>query len=421
MAGIRSITVAGFKSIRRAQTIELRPLTILAGANNSGKSSIMQPLLLLKQTLEAPFDPGPLRLDGPNVPIDSVNEVLHCGAGKPVGRFSVEVALANYDACSLEFRGSSRKGIEIAAMIARNARGMDARVSPAMTGQALHRVLKADVARRTRDRGIRWSVVRQRCFLNLEAQPANGLAWLVWDGAIVAANVGSQIERMLHVPGSRPKPARVHGIGAVGDKFPGAFTDYVAGVIDRWQGVRPDKLRELGEGMARLALTSRVEARRVGGSGVEILVAASPQGLLNLANVGLGVSQALPAMVALLTAEADDLVYLEEPEIHLHPRAQSAMASVLADAARRGVIVVAETHSSLLLRGVQTLVAKGELKPELVKLHWFQRRAPDGCTRVHSTDLDDKGAFGDWPEDFDDVSWDAAREYLDAVESASVR
>ena len=41
------------------QTIEIRPLTLLAGANSSGKSSMMQPLLLLKQTLEAPYDPGP--------------------------------------------------------------------------------------------------------------------------------------------------------------------------------------------------------------------------------------------------------------------------------------------------------------------------------------------------------------------------
>ena len=53
--GITRITVGGFKSIVEEQSIEVRPLTILAGANSSGKSSIMQPLLLLKQTLEAPY------------------------------------------------------------------------------------------------------------------------------------------------------------------------------------------------------------------------------------------------------------------------------------------------------------------------------------------------------------------------------
>ncbi|MFP4415068.1 AAA family ATPase, partial [Coleofasciculus sp.] len=56
--GITRISVQGFKSLYDECSIEIRPLTILAGANSSGKSSIMQPLLLMKQTLEATYDPG---------------------------------------------------------------------------------------------------------------------------------------------------------------------------------------------------------------------------------------------------------------------------------------------------------------------------------------------------------------------------
>lgn len=55
---ISTLSVAGFKSIVDEQTIEIRPLTLLAGANSSGKSSMIQPLLLLKQTLEAHTIPG---------------------------------------------------------------------------------------------------------------------------------------------------------------------------------------------------------------------------------------------------------------------------------------------------------------------------------------------------------------------------
>src|ERR1700684_1259390 len=69
--GITRIAVEGFKSIAQRQEIEIAPLTILAGANSSGKSSIMQPLLMLKQTLEATYDPGPLKIDGPNVTFTS--------------------------------------------------------------------------------------------------------------------------------------------------------------------------------------------------------------------------------------------------------------------------------------------------------------------------------------------------------------
>src|SRR5713101_6998877 len=75
-SGITQLTVSGFKSINREQSIEIRPLTILAGANSSGKSSMMQPLLLLKQTLEATYDPGALLLNGPNVRFTSIEQLL---------------------------------------------------------------------------------------------------------------------------------------------------------------------------------------------------------------------------------------------------------------------------------------------------------------------------------------------------------
>lgn len=58
--GIRAVQVRGFKSLVDECAIEIRPLTLLAGANSSGKSSILQPILMLKQTLEATFDPGVL-------------------------------------------------------------------------------------------------------------------------------------------------------------------------------------------------------------------------------------------------------------------------------------------------------------------------------------------------------------------------
>ncbi len=138
--------------------------------------------------------------------------------------------------------------------------------------------------------------------------------------------------------------------------------------------------------------------------------------LVNIADVGFGVSQSLPVLVALIVAEPGQVVYLEQPEMHLHPRAQRRLAHVLADAANRGVIVVAETHGSLLLREVQTLVATGRLPTDKVKLHWFQRQE-EGRTVVTSADLDENGAYGDWPEDFDEVELNADQAYLDAVEN----
>src|SRR5947199_7638151 len=103
--GITRITIGGFKSISQEQSIEIRPLTVLAGANSSGKSSIMQPLLLLKQTLEASYDPGALRLDGPNVRFTSAEQFLsHVGHGKHTDIFSVGIKAGNEVSLTTWFR-----------------------------------------------------------------------------------------------------------------------------------------------------------------------------------------------------------------------------------------------------------------------------------------------------------------------------
>jgi predicted ATPase len=208
--------------------------------------------------------------------------------------------------------------------------------------------------------------------------------------------------------------------------FPGTFEKYVASVIAQWQTERDSEaLEALNCAVEHLGLTWTVTAEPITHAQVQLKVGRLPHGkpgdasdLVNIADVGFGVSQTLPVIVALLVARPGQAVYLEEPELHLHPRAQICMGKLIAEAAIRGVRVIVETHSSLLLRAIQTLVAKGEISPDLVKLHWFTRHE-DGSTEVHSADLDTDGAFGDWPEDFDETAIAAERDYLDAAEARS--
>jgi predicted ATPase len=141
--------------------------------------------------------------------------------------------------------------------------------------------------------------------------------------------------------------------------------------------------------------------------------------LVNIADVGLAVSQVLPVLVALILAHPNQLVHIEQPELHLHPRAQWKLAQLLAEAANRGVRLVIETHSSLLLQGILTCVARGTITPNNVALHWFTRNE-DGVTRVTTADLDARGRFGDWPADFDNVELAASNDYLDAMETKSM-
>ena len=119
-------------------------------------------------------------------------------------------------------------------------------------------------------------------------------------------------------------------------------------------------------------------------------------------------------------APPGSMVAIEEPETHLHPKAQRALADIFAQAATRQATVIVETHSLIFVRAVQTLVAKDQLKKELVKLHWVERDAK-GDTTVTTRELDAAGAYGDWPQDFEETEMQSEMDYIAAAEAVLLR
>lgn len=443
---ITRVTVGGFKSIQQEQSIEIRPLTLLAGANSSGKSSMMQPLLLLKQTLDATYDPGPLLLDGPNAQFTSVEQFLSLQAdGHRADGFSVGIldTLGMGIATRIGLDSGRKLRVERTAF---QDGGREAVVQPGMPQEDLQAALEQFrpglwqyLETIPGEQARQLAVAQQRCFLDVvvqskDARPprvpggqgADPNGSIRWMRESVPAE--DHIPSVIHVPGLRRNVERACPVGGLGSgdavRYPGTFEHYVASIIADWQDdYRSRRLEGLNRDLELLGLTWAVAAKPSGDSAVELRVGRLPhrqtdgaKDMVSIADVGFGVSQVLPVLVALRVAVPGQLVYLEQPELHLHPRAQSALAQVLGDAARRGVHVVAETHSSLLLLAVQTLVAEGKLSPSLVKLHWFTR-GEDGSTGIISGDLDESGAFGEWPEDFGDVEAQAESRYLDAAEA----
>lgn len=231
------------------------------------------------------------------------------------------------------------------------------------------------------------------------------------------------ILNVIHVPGWRGNPERTFPATGTGPMFPGVFWRYTASIISALADEKSGTLlKDLNDDLRILNLTHSVKATAIDDSQIEIQVSRFKEPVpkqkddfISIADVGLGVSYSLPVVPTLRMAKPGQLVYIEQPEIHLHPKAQVAMAQLLVNAANRGVRVVIETHSSLLLLGVQSLVAEGKISPDKIKLHWFTRNDKDGSTAIHSGDLDEAGRFGDWPEDFDDVALQSQQRYLDAA------
>jgi hypothetical protein len=415
---LSALQVQGFKSLRDCTKVTFAALTVLAGANSSGKSSLMQPLLLLKQTFDPAYDPGPLWLGGPNVIFSDTSQIFWQAFDHREHRFTVGLLTPGWNV-EIAFEENGEQPEASPLRVARciwGSKGVNLALTPDMSLDEIEKASK----------GLHYatspwrpnSVRRYRAFLALahvsnsdvqfELGPWSDLPYL--------------FRNVIHVPGLRGNPERTYKRIPSSEVFPGLFQDYVASVIARWQQEESEALQQTCEELSWLGLTDRVRARSMSATELELRVGRlmgqtnTVLDMVNIADVGFGVSQALPMVVALSVARPGQIVYIEQPETHLHPRAQVALADLLARAVRRGVQVVIETHSELLLLSIQRLVASGELAPDVIALHWFQRD-DEGVTRVTPAELDKDGAFGEWPVDFADVSVKAMRDYLDAVTS----
>ena len=422
---ITKISVRGFKSIAEECKIDIRPLTILAGANSSGKSSIMQPLLMLKQTLEARYDPGPLLIDGPNVEFTEANQFFSTlsNEGKAF-RFYIQIDVGNPDSfysVRTTF-GKEETGIAILEMATEAKSKEDKtpsphfRLYPGMPSEEIRSQFDQNLGLKDLDEDRDFSIVeRSGCFLRLETQDGHGRLNLTGDLAV-------KIARCIHLPGLRGNPERTYKLTSTGPWYIGGFENYVASIIHEWQDKDDKRLKLVTNALRKLKLTGQVRTKKIGDARIELQVGRLPNDrssnpeVVSIADVGFGVSQVLPVLVAVIAAEPGRLVYIEQPELHLHPNAQVILAQILATAARRGVRIVVETHSSLLLLGIQTLVAEGKLSSDLIRLHWFKRRR-NGATQVLTGDLDEAGTYGNWPVDFDNVNLRAQSRYLDAVDN----
>ena len=118
-----------------------------------------------------------------------------------------------------------------------------------------------------------------------------------------------------------------------------------------------------------------------------------------LTDVGFGVSQVLPVLVLLHYVPKNSTVLLEQPELHLHPSAQSGLADIMLNVAKtRDVQIIVESHSEHLLRRLQRRVAEEEASSEDVKLYFVSSER--GVARASDLELNEWGEIENWPKEF---------------------
>lgn len=378
---LTSLTIAGFKCFRRLK-LSVAPLTVLSGFNASGKSTTLQSLLLMSQALRHSPYARHLPLNGPMVRLGTAGDVVARGSKGPI-EFQFE---SEAEAVSWNFRAFSRTPVDGGYEEELDAGGDRERlelyerfVGDDKLGEPSVRISSPEL----QDHEL-ISLIRDVIYLGAtrgsqmdvhpapdDAEPVHGDVG--FDGQHAAWWYVRSADETVEVARRHPEDDRVTVRAQVdawlGELFPGAAAN--AEAIP-------------GTGLARFAL-------RMGRTSDW----ARP------ANIGYGLTYAFPLIVALLIARPGQVVVVDSPEAHLHPRAQSRMGQMLAQFASAGVQILIETHSDHILSGVRLGVRAKRLRPTQVEIHFFSGVTPDS-NGVISTGIDEGGMLGAWPEGFFD-------------------
>jgi predicted ATPase len=375
---LTGLTIRNFKCFSNLR-IGLAPLTLLTGFNGGGKSTSVQPLLLLSQAVRRNSNPIGLPLNGPLVKLGTVGDVvfrdgapgftIESGLDQATWRFAAKAGERSLYVADAVAPGRLTSEIKWAGSVwPKNPTSSGFRpplVKTALSTLAYLTAIRSGTpevyAFPEIDDGIRGDV------------GSDGRFAPYWYDKMVDEEVDSNRRHPEHSASTLRKQLDAY----LSSLFPDAQAN-VTGIPQA----------------SALALRFRIgessEWRRP-------------------ANIGFGLTYAFPILVAVLTTPPDQTLVIDSPEAHLHPSVQSEMGRILARMANAKVQVIVETHSDHLLNGVRLAVKERLIQHDHVAIHFFG--GPSGSEHgVTSPAIDREGTISDWPPGFfDQTERDLAR------------
>ena len=413
---IDQLHLQNIKAWRDSGAVQLAPVTMLLGSNSSGKSTLLQSLLLLKQTVASPDRTIHLNLGG-----DEANDYFHFGGfdamlarGAAAPRqFSIALSFDRPEgervrhgrfACSYGQTASGAVAVQTLELstVARRFR--------AVRRERGAYAVYVDDEPRPRGKGPQLAPERSI------ALPAEALALLGTDGTHLqdlSLALRRELEGIVYLGPLRRRPERDYvwnktAPGEIGSDGHKAIAALLANALlpSEHQG---NVLRSVSHWLQRMGMAEQISVRALGRSGRYELLVHHDGVVANLRDVGVGVSQVLPVLAVAYCAPPGSTVLLEEPEIHLHPLAQAVLAEMFAEVGQqRQVQFLVETHSEHLFRRMQTLIARRQASTTQCRMLFVERRGADAV--LVPLDVDEFGAVRNWPQHFFGDAMGEARE-----------
>lgn len=350
--------------------LSLRGLTIFSGANGSGKSSAIQALLLLHQAYrENGLNAGSaFPLNGDVISLGSLREVVNATTG---GReFEIYVSEDGGAAFRWTFRGGEDR------------EQLTASIFSVSDTSALPRVFEdGEIGEESAFRPI-LEILHSVCFVPAdrvgpqEAYPLAdplGFRSLGKHAELATGYLFWCKDELIYEPLRHPDPTIPPTIQRQVEAY---LADLFPGVVLELQRIAGTNLVRVG-----IRTSSGTDSHRP-------------------SNVGFGILYALPILIALLTTKSNSLVIIENPEAHLHPRAQVRIANICTKVAQGGAQILIETHSDHFLNAVRVELRESRIPRTNVQIYYFERGELESV--AHQLEVGDGGRITNRPNGFFD-------------------
>lgn len=366
---ITRINLSNFKCFKLLK-LPLARLTLLAGTNASGKSSVLQSLVLLHQTMREHEWSPTLQLNGAEVELGTFGDIVDKEYGRD--RFNIGV---DSDSCAIEWSFTHLAGRD----------ELSAKVETVAVNDTVY-------------------------------SGGESLHYLLPNNNPVGKELGKTILNLSYLTAERIGPreyytmvdlARRTVVGARGENAIGLLFQFREHAVLKElaiDGTPPLLLRQVEARLAQFFPRTSIDIQHVPKTNFVLLGLRTSDATDHHRpiNVGFGITQVLPILVAALAAGKDELLLIENPEVHLHPAGQAQMGLFLAEVAAAGVQVIVESHSDHVFNGIRRSVKSKRLSPDDVVLHFLRSRDEKGGQQVTTPTLDADGNVDHWPEGFFD-------------------